>query len=441
MDLINKDNSSFIRSLFDNGGTMIVFTPPLNGGNINILTYIGDTVVNEIPDLSERITEIHNNLQICKSKLAYIRLWKTTDEYKINFYSIFDDSEDEPETVNQTIDEYIATGYRVIDAKEFMPDISNAWDINESIQIDYAHLRDQSVIGLEFFNPEEYSNAGIIYTIIDSDDRGIDVQWNDNIDGHDDDDNYDTIYWDEFIKDLNRGFWKLKTELSDFNPFETLQESKYPQVKPELQWLMGKYIIFDDKSTPQDIKDVYKQLIDYGFEPWGKFHTLADDYDKRYGSCGEYIEEMVEYLQRWEHLYINTYSVEGVPKLSYGYDEDDYSLKTERDIISYRDVISLPEQDFFMNESHQIIDNYEPKEGDFLYCHTELVMDDSETVEATVGRSYEIIDISHQHMTIIDNSGDRHDFELRGEYKYRVWFDLIPKEHINDLDVDFFGDL
>lgn len=83
-----------------------------------------------------------------------------------------------------------------------------------------------------------------------------------------------------------------------------------------------------------------------------------------------------------------------------------------------------------------------PQVGDFLYCHTDLVMEHSDIVEATRGRSYEVVAVDYGDIMIIDNSGDHHSFDKRGEWNYTRWFTLIPKEHMKDvLDTDFFDNL
>lgn len=83
-----------------------------------------------------------------------------------------------------------------------------------------------------------------------------------------------------------------------------------------------------------------------------------------------------------------------------------------------------------------------PQTGDILYCHTDLVMEHSDVVEATKGRTYEIISTDYSSIFIIDNSGDHHSFDKRGEWKYTNWFTLIPKEHVDKvLNTDFFNNL
>jgi hypothetical protein len=80
-----------------------------------------------------------------------------------------------------------------------------------------------------------------------------------------------------------------------------------------------------------------------------------------------------------------------------------------------------------------------PKVGDFLYCHTDLVMDDDD-INARVGKKYEIIDIDSRGLTILNDFYQNHSFTLEKEddANYENWFTLIPPDI---QDTDFFGQL
>jgi len=83
-----------------------------------------------------------------------------------------------------------------------------------------------------------------------------------------------------------------------------------------------------------------------------------------------------------------------------------------------------------------------PQTGDYLLCHTDLVMERDGVVEATKGESYVIISTDYTYITIKDNSGDRHDFEKRGSQSYREWFTWVPKEYMEKVfKTDFFDGL
>jgi hypothetical protein len=60
-------------------------------------------------------------------------------------------------------------------------------------------------IGLQFYNPEEYNNEGIVYTIIDSDEKYIDLQWEDDEEIY-----YNSEPWHVFLSHLESGFYVIK---------------------------------------------------------------------------------------------------------------------------------------------------------------------------------------------------------------------------------------
>ena len=89
--------------------------------------------------------------------------------------------------------------------------------INESKKsdVDYSFLRNVSIIGLSFYNPEEYQNDGIFYTITNQSGVDIDFNWYEE-----EDDNYDhsSMPWKDFIEHLITGFFKIKdVNIKGFN--------------------------------------------------------------------------------------------------------------------------------------------------------------------------------------------------------------------------------
>ena len=66
----------------------------------------------------------------------------------------------------------------------------------------------------------------------------------------------------------------------------------------------------------------------------------------------------------------------------------------------------------------------------FLYCHTDLVMDDG-NIEAVKGKKYYI---KGDYLSIIDESGNHHSFDFRkddpGYYKH--WFYLYTEEEFRE---------
>lgn len=62
------------------------------------------------------------------------------------------------------------------------------------------------------------------------------------------------------------------------------------------------------------------------------------------------------------------------------------------------------------------------KVGDKLYCHTELISNNSTML--VKGNTYTIISISDRAITILDNNLDRHEFTL---LFYPKWFYELKK--------------
>lgn len=75
--------------------------------------------------------------------------------------------------------------------------------------MDYRFIADTNLVGQEFYNPEEYNETGTVYTIIDMDDRYIDVEW---YDPEDDQNDHSSITLVDFIQHLNTGFYVLKSD-------------------------------------------------------------------------------------------------------------------------------------------------------------------------------------------------------------------------------------
>jgi hypothetical protein len=65
-------------------------------------------------------------------------------------------------------------------------------------------------VGLQFYNPAEYASYNTLYTVIDSDDKYVDIEWSE--DGWDDFGNlhHDSETWFRFINKLRSGFYVIK---------------------------------------------------------------------------------------------------------------------------------------------------------------------------------------------------------------------------------------
>jgi len=75
--------------------------------------------------------------------------------------------------------------------------------------MDYKFIADSNLVGQEFYNPQEFNMEGIVYTIIDMDDRSMDIEWVDPEDGQND---YSSMALVDFIHGLNTNFYVLKSD-------------------------------------------------------------------------------------------------------------------------------------------------------------------------------------------------------------------------------------
>jgi len=75
--------------------------------------------------------------------------------------------------------------------------------------MDYNFLRDYSLVGMEFYHLEEYNESGVVYTIIDMDDKSIDIEW---VDPDDHQTEHSSLSLDDFIYNLNKKFYILVNE-------------------------------------------------------------------------------------------------------------------------------------------------------------------------------------------------------------------------------------
>ena len=75
--------------------------------------------------------------------------------------------------------------------------------------MDYRFIADSNLVGQEFYNPQEYNEIGVVYTIIDMDDRYIDIEW---VDPEDHENEYSSIPLSDFIASLETKFYVLKSD-------------------------------------------------------------------------------------------------------------------------------------------------------------------------------------------------------------------------------------
>ena len=137
----------------------------------------------------------------------------------------------------------------------------------------FDFLRDENLVGLEFYNPKEFADEGVFYIIWDQDSsvNSIDIQWEDPSDLDEDGEpmtEYSTMYISTFVDDLNRGFYVLKNLDKSFDlpdPYDVisgLNESteefdwvgdiikKFTPAEEFLYDLMSNLTITESKNSP-----------------------------------------------------------------------------------------------------------------------------------------------------------------------------------------------
>jgi hypothetical protein len=190
-----------------------------------------------------------------------------------------------------------------------------------------------------------------------------------------------------------------------------------------------KVIIFDRNASEEDIQKVYDFLISLGVKGFG---PVPDDY----------LDEAYSFLQEYGHLYFKIYKVQKTYRINYDWDSDNYSAISSENVFTYSDVLDLidvTKQNVYdilvkLNENTKTLKT--PREGDFLVCHTPLVMSDDGEVCSIKGKHYEIIKIREwsKDLEIIGECGN-HTFssDVDSDYWYGIWFDLFTKEEKNEI--------
>lgn len=81
-----------------------------------------------------------------------------------------------------------------------------------------------------------------------------------------------------------------------------------------------------------------------------------------------------------------------------------------------------------------------PKVGDSLYCHTAVVMNQTGSIETTVGKEYQIVEVNSKDIGIVNDNNHPHTFGIQKDSNsyYGKWFTLIPQDIKN---IDFFKNL
>ena len=196
----------------------------------------------------------------------------------------------------------------------------------------------------------------------------------------------------------------------------------------DMENLIGTVITFDDNITTADVDRVNDYIKNLGF------NGLSDDS----------IEDI--YMEATDQG-LSYIRLDNSKKTWWGsYDMFLRNHQNNPKTIDYKDFLDIFNTTFLdnLNESEDESKDHEPQVGDYLYCHTDLIMNDDDSVEVTKGKTYKITDVNSREIYIKNNTGYEHSFTRNGnESDYKNWFHIVPK----GIDVegifnkDFFGDL
>lgn len=202
--------------------------------------------------------------------------------------------------------------------------------------------------------------------------------------------------------------------------------------------LIGKQIWFDFPTERSDIEKVNQFLIDNGYiglrpDNIDEFEDFIYDHDVAFFYMIQHDSPLHSEERR-------------KPYVDYSHMEwpDPYRLKAKPNWIYYKDILEMTDTTVdIMSNLNESIEQSTPKAGDFLYCHTDLIMEDDGLVEANKGEFYPIIKVSpnRNRLEILNNSKTEHVFSINPEedWHYSKWFTLIPrtdKEAVERFDIE-----
>jgi hypothetical protein len=199
----------------------------------------------------------------------------------------------------------------------------------------------------------------------------------------------------------------------------------------EYNSLIGKHIWFDDSATMDDLFDIYNRLVDMGFKGHGSYKN-------------EFLEYLYDHLESYGNFYLQFIKhnssllsdKEKEPYMDYGYINDrnfPSEIIDNHKWIYYKDLLYSNQDDNYFDEINESTENLKPEVGGYLYCHTNVVMDDGFVAE-TKGQFYKIISIKYDELTIRCNDGSEHIFSMIPyEDYYGIWFDLVDTIDTEDM--------
>lgn len=195
--------------------------------------------------------------------------------------------------------------------------------------------------------------------------------------------------------------------------------------------LIGKQIWFDFQTERNDIEKVNQFLIDNGYRG-----LRPDNIDEFEGFIYDYDVAFFYFVQHDSPLHSEE---RRKPYVDYSYmnHPDPYRLKAKPNWIYYKDILKMTDTTVdIMSNLNESTKQPTLKVGDFLLCHTDVIMVDDGSKEATENNMYPITDVKNDGVYIKNNSGDEHKFSTNPteDWYYGIWFNLVPREYKEDLD-------
>jgi len=228
-------------------------------------------------------------------------------------------------------------------------------------------------------------------------------------------DNFEPLEWSELIGGISN------VDVEDI--FNKLDESFD-------RTLIGKQIWFDYPTERSDIETVNQFLIDNGFrgltpDNINEFEDFIYDHDVAFFYMIQHDSPLHSEERRKPYV---DYSYMNYP--------NPYKLKEKPNWIYYKDILKMGDitSDFIVNLNESTTPT--PKVGDFLYCHTDLIMEDDGDREATKGKFYSVVDVNRYKLDIINNSKGHHSFDLhpKSDSYYGKWFELVPRQYRQEFE-------